>query len=402
MAVTENGRNCSGLLSFSPERLERLDAFLEKKVADGTHPSMAARVWRRGVEIYHGMAGVSSPEGRPMSGDEIYPVASVTKPVVATLIAILQEDGELDLYNRVQEYLPEFTNKGADAIQVWHLLCHSSGMDDDEMYGALNTYIETEFGIKRPPNDCTREEDIEYCRKVHEAAGLEFDEEHPWFHDKLMPVIPIPYPTETRFSYCNRGYQMLLDIVERVTGESADDFARRRLFDPLGMPDTYWVLPEEKHDRVLRRGDEYAGAPWYNMPECYRNKSGSGGLKTTLYDLCRFGQMYLQNGTLDGHRILSPSSVRLFTSNHNTKIPASEWINIKTDSDWGLGWNVGKKDDLGYLRSKRTFDHGGYAGARIMVDPENEIVTAFYFVDREEPVYPLHGRFVNMICAALD
>jgi CubicO group peptidase (beta-lactamase class C family) len=123
-----------------------------------------------------------------------------------------------------------------------------------------------------------------------------------------------------------------------------------------------------------------------------------------MHDLTRLGQMYLNEGTLEGAEILSPATARLMASNQNAKLPDSFWFGRILGSAWGLGWHVrcGKRDDLGLLRSDRTFDHGGAGGARLVIDPDAGLVFALYMADKEQfDAYPNHGRVANIIYSAL-
>jgi CubicO group peptidase (beta-lactamase class C family) len=216
---------------------------------------------------------------------------------------------------------------------------------------------------------------------------------------------PLKTKPGTVYSYNNKCYEMIADIVKMLTKESLDSFARRKIFEPLGMEDTYWVLPESKWSRVVKRDKSFAGAHWLNSEGMLVNASGYSGLKTTMDDLARFGQMFLQNGTFNGNRVLSPASIRMLTTDHNPNLPPSNWHVRILGSNWGFGWNVkaGKKDDLGMLRSDRAYDHGGYGGARLMIDPDHELVLCLYTVEHNDgDPYPYQSRAVNIIYSALD
>jgi len=112
---------------------------------------------------------------------------------------------------------------------------------------------------------------------------------------------------------------------------------------------------------------------------------GGCGVKSTVVDMSRFGQMYLDEGVFDSRRILSKASVRTLTANHNTGLPLAYHNGGIFDPAWGLGWNMGsKKDDAGMLRSASSFEHGGFGCVKLLCDPQADIVAAFFTVSRFE------------------
>jgi len=409
MAITKVAEKQAENLCIAISRLKVLDEFLKKAIEDNTHPAAAVTVLRRGVEIFHGAYGVGSLDGSALCDDAIYPIMSITKPVVATLIAMLQEDGLIDIwYDNLQLYFPDFIGEMKKEVLPWHLMCHVSGMDDEVMREYSKSIVKSVFNLDAPSNDAPEKDWLDYGMKVREKMGLP-KAPRGWnsLHEAMNLIgrgAPLKNKPGTQFAYCNTGYQMLAEIVEKISGESLDAFSRRKLFEPLGMMDTHFILPKEKWPRTIKRGKEWAGYKYMNSSKCHTSTSASGGLKATMRDLTRFGQMYLQNGTLDGIRILSPASIREFTANHNAHVPDAFWDGKMFSANWGLGWNIrdGKKDDLGLLRSDRAYDHAGYAGARLLVDPEYDLVVAFYLVDSEDKHYPLHSRIANIIYSSLD
>jgi len=133
--------------------------------------------------------------------------------------------------------------------------------------------------------------------------------------------------------------------------------------------------------------------------------SASGGLKSTAEDMAKFGQMWLQMGTLNGRRILSPASIRTALRNHNEGHPATEWFGRWIGTDWGLGWDLKgrKNNDQGFLRSPSSYSHGGFGGALMIVDPEYDLVVSGYFCEKEETsMYDDFGPASNILYSALD
>jgi len=391
-------------LGVWPDRLEHLDRKFSQWIEEGDRQAIVARIMRRGEEIFAGAYGYSTlePEGAdPARLDHIFPVASNTKSITATLIMQLMEDGELDVYDPVGKYIDFFNTRETKDIQLWHLATHSSGIVDEDHNYAINDYIIYYLGIGIPEWDAPDEEWKPVLLQIREKLGLP-----PVADDILRPdtygclARKIPYkPREApgkMNSYCNCGYGYLKEILEKVSGKDIDTLARERLFEPLGMVDSHFFLPKEKYDRVIKRPEGTHGYPWQNMDACFQNDSGAGGLKTTARDILRFCEMIRRGGSLDGARILSPLTVRAMIQNHNLPPEFDAW------SAWAFGFNYRgtKHDDLNFTRSPSTIDHGGWGGAKFIIDPENELSIALYtiqFLGGSE----IFSHMTNVIYSAL-
>ncbi len=388
-------------LRVNIDRLRYLDRYLQMLVDKNAHPFIAFHALRRGVKIFGGNYGVQKPGGGQLREDAIFSVASVTKPFTATCLAILQEDGLVDFWEPVQAYFPDFEGKGKDGVLLWHLLAHVSGWDEDAAYEWAADYIRNEMGIALPEDG---EDQTAALMEAREKLGLP-ETSSAWdVFLFLTKKAPLKTPTGTAFAYNSIGYQMLGQLVEKISGMSLEAFARKRIFDPLGMTDTHWALPRDKYDRYVYREPNSRGGNYHNTEEALQSTSAAGGLKTTIRDQLIFGQMFLQNGTLGGKRILSPSSVRLMTTDQNAQIPDSYWRERMLGSNWGFGWDVknGKKDDFGMLRSDISYNHCGFGGARLHVDPEAELVIALYIVEQEEGAACAHmSTAANILYSAL-
>jgi CubicO group peptidase (beta-lactamase class C family) len=387
-----------------PERLRYLDAYLARLVDSGEHPFAAVSVLRDGELVFSGAYGVSSPGGAPLTEDAIYPMASITKCVVATLIAILQEDGKVDLWDKLTRYYPEFTGGKKDEVELWQLMCHTSGMSDEVMTEYIDAFVKEHLGIT-----LTGDWGAYYAalQKARGPLGLPDAEGEAAVEEAetlLKLRAPLSCDPHTSFVYCNMNYILLARLIEKLSGEDIESFSRRRLFEPLGMTDTHFILPKEKWPRVVKRDASFIAAQWLNSDFVLTSTSGAGGLKSTPRDMARLGQMYLDGGMLGGARIISPATVRLLTSDHNDGLPASFWFGRWLGANWGLGWNVRcrKNDDMGMLRSSKSFDHGGLGGARLLVDPESGLVVSLYLVDRDERISTNLARVINIIYSALD
>jgi CubicO group peptidase (beta-lactamase class C family) len=376
-SIPANAVYAADSLGICLQRLNLLDDYCHRAVDELKHAFIGLRILRRGQLIFSGEYGTQTPNGAPLRTDAIYPLASESKPVLATCAAILQEDGGFDFYNQLQKYRPEFTGEMKNEVIMWHLLCHSSGIDDaaQEKYTSdlvgkftyddrMNAFYNARAKLGLP--------DVPFSEKAAEEA-----------YALVMLRAPLASRPGTKFSYSSYGYELIKSIIEELTGETLEQYAKRKIFDPLGMTDTHWFLPQEKRERYVIRDESLKGGPWINSEGAMTNTSASGGLKSTLDDMAKFGQMWLQNGTLDGQRIISPPTVRMMTRNHNANVPPSDWFGRVFGANWGLGWDLkgDKTDDHGFLRSPRSYNHGGYGGACLLIDPDYDLVFSGYFCE---------------------
>ncbi|MDR3148581.1 MAG: beta-lactamase family protein [Oscillospiraceae bacterium] len=292
---------------------------------------------------------------RTAKDDAIYVLRSLTKPFTATAAAILQENGEIDWLEPVRNYIPEFEGDGKDAVLIWQLLCHSSGMDADKGDEFRTAWWEENAG-KRPSWELPDEERMELYRKGAEKLGIAPPESSDDYMaqeriNKLLRLkTPLFVSPGTRYSYYSYGYEMIRFIIEQVSGESLETFCRRHIFDPLGMDDTRWTLTPEQISRCAGRSAKSRAYEWLNSADgALSDTSADAGLKSSMKDLTTFGQLFLRGGTLDGVRIISPAS------------------------------------------------------ARLMIDPDADMVVAFYVCERaENSFYDDMSRVINVLYSALD
>jgi CubicO group peptidase (beta-lactamase class C family) len=207
-------------------------------------------------------------------------------------------------------------------------------------------------------------------------------------------------------SYCNYGYVMLGEIVRRVSGMSLDTFARERIFAPLGMTDTFYVVPESVRHRIVKRPPDAPGAEDFNSREWEETPWGSAGVYSTAKDMAIFGQVFLNEGRCGDARILSPAGAASMTRNQIPGIGARYGEETFTEASWGFGWNVrGTKNDAGNLLSPRTFSHGGAGGVFLWADPAQEIVGVYFSVTTgratESGTKPCTEPFINAVMEAI-
>jgi len=287
--------------------------------------------------------------------DSIFPVASITKLFTATAVMLLVEDGEVGLNRRVREYIPEFSGEGKEAVLVRHLLSHTSGINEDQ----LEAYAKERPRLTVPPAERTL---------------------HPLMHEYLVYRYDSPLwkPPGVEMSYASFNFELAGEIVRRVSGRSLADFARSRIFDPLGMTDTHYSrMDVPRHRRAWSSPD--AEDPWHERIEVEPIVQGSSRAWSAAMDMGIFCQMFLNRGAYGDVRVLSPASVTEMTRNQIPGVPATYFDETFAEASWGLGWSIhGNKTGLcGELYSPEAFEHWGGSGVYVWVDPTYDLVGVY-------------------------
>ena len=362
--------------SFFTPILDKLDDSLAATVKSGRVASLSYALIKDGERVRSGFIGSRTLEGdEPVSDKTIYRIYSMTKPVTAVAILMLQEDGKLDLDDPITKYLPEMTSlqvansPGSATKSATHpvpqpptirqLLTHTAGFG----YGdGKQDYINRQFTD----------------RKVLAAPSM----------DEVVrraAAIPLKYDPGTAWSY-SIASDLQGAIIERITGKSLGDFMEERIFGPLKMTDTaFYVSPEQ----TARLADATAwmpdtpihlvGGPLAKMdrasvPVDY----GGQGLVSTLADYERFALMLLNDGTLDGQTLLNPDSVTLLRTNALPVVdPEAPQTMFKRKAGTGYGFGVGVVTDTiqsGLAAPEGTYFWDGASGTWFWVDPRNKVI----------------------------
>lgn len=367
----------------SPERVQHVINLAQQWVADGKTPALVMLVARRGTIFLSEAFGKLHPgdDAPPLSLDSIYPLASISKPLTATALMCLVEDGRVGLNRPVCEYIPEIIGELQDEkkkITVRHLLSHTSGLRDEDAYALAEM---RQGRIELPP-----------CPDNQHPAI------HEWLH--LRYGLPLRAKPGTTMEYFNQGFTLAGEIVRRVSGQSFAAFCQERIFEPLGMADTYFTVPPEIRPRIMRRPD---GTPfdWWNGEENDEWPGPAGGAYSTAPDMARFGQMFLNGGE---QAVLSPATVALMTRGQfglcmQTPYDEENFPNCP----YGLGWFIFGEDtskEAAALWSLKTFGHTGSGGVMLWIDPVYEVVGTFFFAQMKHEVWP-GDLFANAVMAAL-
>ncbi|MCX7918999.1 MAG: serine hydrolase [bacterium] len=311
-------------------RLKNLDTVIEQAIAEKNTAGAVILVGHRGKIVYRKAYGYRMlvPKKVPMTIDTMFDLASVTKPTAAgTSIMLLVEEGKLRMYDRVSMFVPEFGQKGKEKVTILHLITHCSGLPAWDKY-FLKDGIDKQGVI------------LDICSKS------------------------TAYEPGTKFVYSDLGYIMLGEIVERVSGMPLDQFAKKRIFEPLGMNDTMYNPPDALKPRCaateVQNGVPLQGRVHDGNAYVMGGVSGHAGLFSTVDDLAVYCQMLLNGGSFGKVRILGPLTVKAITSNQSP-VP---------DVQRGYGWDIGSSYSTlrGDIFPKGSLGHTGWTGTSIWID----------------------------------
>lgn len=360
-----------GADAFLPEKLAAIQPRMQAAVDGGSIPGAVSMIVKDGKVAHLEAVGYADIEAKkPMRTDTIFQIMSMTKPITGIGIMILMEEGKLSINDPVARHLPEFRNQwmvserdGKDrmtlirpsrSITILDLLTHSSGMAD-YMPEGMTDLMQT---MDRP---------------LSEAVAA-------------YAQVPLQFEPGTRWMYSNMGIDTLGRIIEVVSGMKYEDFLKQRVFDPLGMKDSFFYPPADKRDRIAmvyakrdgkwqKEGAGILGGDPAKFRAGAKYPGPSFGLFSTAEDLAMVSQMMLNGGTLNGQRILSPATVKMMTTLQNGQLEPS---GHNVGQGYGLAWTVAKDQRFEVvLRPKGTYGHGGAFGTDYWVDPEHSLIGIF-------------------------
>lgn len=344
-----------------PNRLSQVEQLVKSWVEQKASQAFAYVIARRGIIASHQAVGCFSPayKSPAVSLNTIFPLASLSKPVTGTAALILAEHGQISLSFPVSYYIPEFVGEGKEKVLLWHLMTHTSGLRDED----INAHSEKKQGLEVRAPDSTQHPDI------HRKLYLGYD-------------TPLWKPPGIEMYYCNYGVELLGEIVRRVSGQPLDQFCQDNIFTPLQMSDSHFIVPEVKYNRVIRREEDLLGGKWFHTFEAMSRPSAAGGLYSTVLDMAKFGQMFLNKGIYGINRVLSPASVTEMTRNQIPHISSTYGEEYFAEASYGYNWSVnGNKKDNGDLLSPSSFNHGGAGGVTLTVDPVYEMVIVLFSIE---------------------
>jgi CubicO group peptidase (beta-lactamase class C family) len=367
-------------VGLSSERLQRIATAVQHNIDEKRIAGAVTLVARRGSVVWFKAQGMADAEaGKPMRPDTLFRICSMTKPITSVAVMMLYEEGRFLLDDPVSKYLPEFKNPkvlvkpatgepytipAAQEMTIRDLLRHTSGLTYhwNDMLGPMYKSAEVAHGLL--PYDGTIEDSV-----------------------KRLAALPLLFRPGERWEY-SLGVDVLGRLVEVVSGKPLDEFLRTRIFEPLGMKDTYFYPPPDKLPRLATAYTYYpdkglnrfpdtpiAEGPFlYSADYPYRGPkklfSGGAGLVSTVEDYTRFCFMMLDGGKVGNTRLLSRKSIELMTHDQLGK--------ISSDQGFGLGFGVeGVKEPLSELGSPGEFKWGGFFYTSFSIDPKEQMIVIF-------------------------
>src|SRR4051795_5403708 len=397
-------------LGFDAERLGRIDRHFDRYVDDGRLPGYLAVVARDGRIAHVASAGKRDLEsGAPVELDTLWRIYSMTKPITTVAAMILWEEGAFELRDPVERYIPSFADarvylRGSaqkpltvpltEPGRIWHLMTHTSGLT----YGFHHTHAVDEiyrangFEWSTPPGM-----DLAACCEAWAGMPLAFQPGAEWLYSVATDVLG--------------------RVVEVVSGQSLDEFFAERIFRPLGMTDTTFQVAEGDAGRLaaLYSPQPQTGRAVRNDAlgrlalEPRRALSGGGGLISTAADYHRFMRMLLNEGELDGARLLGPRTLRYMASNHllgGVDLEAfGRPLFAETTFDgvgFGLGFSV-VQDPVANKSpaSLGEFGWGGAASTAFWIDPVERLTVLFMTQLLPSSTHPLRSQLHQLVHQAL-
>ncbi|WP_276502481.1 serine hydrolase domain-containing protein [Terrimonas pollutisoli] len=394
------------LAGMSSERLQRIDKVLQEYVDKKWIAGGSAIIARNGKIVYYKATGYDDTQNKiALKRDAIFRIASQTKAITSAAIMMLYEEGKFLLKDPVSKYIPEYKNQqvldkfnAADTtyttvpakrdITIHDLLTHTSGIGYAQIGSKEATAIYAKNGI---------------------VGGIGVGKILLADKMKKLGSLPLLHQPGDQWTY-GLNTDLLGYLVEVVSGMSLADFFSKRIFEPLGMKDTYFYLPSEKHNRLVTLYTEDSLKQVIKAADAFDIKgeftsdypnsegtyfSGGGGLSSTAMDYAIFMQMLLNGGEYNGKRILSRASVNMMTVSQYDKL---NW----PDNKMGLGFSIHTEKSLANSPlSPGSYEWGGMFSSSYWIDPKEKIVAQLFLNQYPQSHGEIHDKFKILVYQAI-
>lgn len=363
-----------------------MDRIVEEAIENGRIAGANVLLLHGGKEIYGCCKGYADKENKvPMTENTIFRMFSMSKPVTAAAAMILAEQGRIDLWDKVGKYIPEFAHMqvytpegklrpACQEITVWNLLNMTSGLSyPNEELQAGRDMARLFRELDREAEGGRQADTMEFCRR---AAG-----------------VPLAFEPGEKWMY-GLSADILGGVIEAASGRKFGEFLREEIFEPLGMKDTGFIVPESKRSRfaVNYKWNEEKGElePFLDRHlalEDYNGKvrfeSGGAGLVSTIEDYSKFARMLLGGGTCHGVRILGRKTVDMMARDHLSPQQKADY-NWDSVRGYGYGCLMRVLTDQGKAGSNASlgeFGWDGWTGCYVTID-RSENLALLYFIQR--------------------
>ncbi len=389
-------------VKVSSERLLRIDKMVQQAIDSGWTAGAAAFIARDGKIIYNKAFGVSDLENKtPMRPDDIFRICSQTKAIVSIGLMMLYEEGKFLLDDPVSRYIPEFaepkvivtynekdttytTVPAKREITIRDLLTHTSGIEYAGIGSPMMKAVYVKGGV---------------------MGGFGNDKITIGDDIKRLGRMPLIHNPGEKWTY-GLNVDVVGYLIEVLSGEPLNKFLRTRIFEPLGMVDTWFYLPAEKHGRLVKVNTEDKNYHVVSIPQDMfminyplingTYFAGGAGLSSTTKDYATFLQMLLNNGTYNGKRLLARRTVELITSNQIGEL--NQGIN-----KFGLGFEITTKAGQAEIGvSEGSFSWGGYYSTTYWADPSERLVGLIFMQQTPLSHGEIRSKFKAMVYQALD
>ncbi|HEY9141691.1 MAG TPA: serine hydrolase domain-containing protein [Bryobacteraceae bacterium] len=365
---------------MSTERLKRIHESIQRHVDAGEISGAVTVVARRGRVVHfeaHGLMDLESK--KPMEKDAIFRLASMTKPITGVAVLMMVEEGKIRLNDPVSKFLPVFRDMkvalpreraagpavpAASAEPDFYLIPANREITIRDLLTHTSGLVSGGLGAAQVPKLAPRGPADTLASYVPKLAA-----------------VPLDFQPGTQWAYSGgAGPDTLSRIVEIVSGQTYDEFLRTRIFEPLGMKDTFFYPPDGRRPRLVTLYRKTpTGLEKDANQDGFSSKtyfSGGGGLMSTAADYLHFAQMLLNGGELDGKRLLSPRTVELMASNHVGDMFNGKLGRPAHGMGFGLIVQVVEDNVAAGLRvSNGSFGWDGAFGTQVWVNPKERMVT---------------------------
>lgn len=391
-------------VGMSTERLKRIHPMIQEHIDAHDFSGAVTLVARKGKVIHFEAHGLADVEARtPMKTDTLFRLASMTKPVTAVSILMLLEEGKLVLSDPISKFVPAYKNA---QVAVWNLPSDPAGAGLHLVPAAREITIRDLLthtsglanGFEGPAG--------EYVRRANLPAGGSLDE-----RVTRAAKLPLNFQPGTQWEYSpSTGFDTLGRIVEIASGESLDRFFRTRIFEPLGMKDTFFTVPADRQAELTvpyqktERGLVRPPAPAAPAANAQTGLyfSGAGGLSGSTADYLRFSQMLLNGGQLDGVRLLSRKTVELMTADAVAPLDLGNYAGDQVLKGYGFGLGVRVRrstGENGWMGSVGDYGWAGALGTYFWIDPKEQLVGIVMIQTRNTK---LRMEYPNLVYQAIS
>jgi CubicO group peptidase (beta-lactamase class C family) len=364
-------------VGLSSEKLSKVTEAVRAEIAKGRYPGAVALVARRGKVAYFEAIGQRDPTASsPMTKDAIFRLYSMTKPFTSVAAMMLVEDGRILLNDPVSKYIPKLKGLQVSVpridsqtgkvtyglvpvereMTIQDLLRHTSGL----VYGSFTNHAAV--------------------KEAYTKEGVDWNGVTPAEQIERLAKVPLAHQPGSAWEY-SLATDVLGRVIEAVTGITLGQFLQERIFAPLNMLDTSFLVPTAKVSRIAQpfAKDPVSGATvaLLDVTVPQKNDAGGAGSAGTAMDYARFSQMLLNGGQLERVRLLGRATVAQMTSDHLGDIPVASPVLVR-GYGFGLGFAVRKETGLNWVTgSAGEYRWGGAGGTAFWIDPKEQMVVVF-------------------------